>query len=140
MQDFLLVVSQYANMVVPILLVIVLILLVALLINCIKLVSGFRKTTDKVNGTIDIVNDYLGELKLPLRVLNNVSMSIEALRAASEETIRSLFDKLQENYQYIKQFLTELWNSVFKKDNADDKSDEIEIVDVTKNEDKEEHL
>ena len=115
MQDFLLVVSQYANMFVPILLLIVLILVVALLINCIKLVSGFRKTTDKVNGTLDIVNDYLGELKLPLRVLSNVSMSIEALRAASEETIRNLFDKLQENYQYIKQFLSELWNGVFNK-------------------------
>ena len=123
---------------IPILTVIVLILLIVLLVRVIILVGKVSVTTDKVNGTLDIINDYLNELKLPVRVLVNISMSIEALRAASEETIRNLVDRISSSYKTLKEFIIGLWNAIMKKETDDDESEEIEIVTLEKTEEKEE--
>ena len=138
MGQFLEATSQLASQWVSILTVIVLILLIILIVRVIILVGKISLTTDKVNGTLDIVNDYLNELKLPVRVLVNISMSIEALRAASEETIRNLVDKVATSYKTLKEFLISLWNSILKKETDDDESEEIEIVTLEKTEEKEE--
>jgi hypothetical protein len=138
MDQFLEASSRLASQWVSILTVIVLILLIVLLIRAIILVGKVSKTTDKVNGTLDIVNDYLNELKLPVRVLVNISMSIEALRAASEETIRNLVDRISVSYKTLKEFLISLWNSILKKETDEEESEEIEIVTLEKTEEKEE--
>lgn len=141
MNQWLLTISGYAEQMVSILLVIVLILIIILLIRLIIMIGSLKQTMQKVNTSLDIANDYLGELKVPVRALVNVSMSIEALRAATEATIHKFYDRMSENVRMVAEFFRQLWDNLsqIKKEEQEEaaekaSADETIIVPV-KNED-----
>ena len=106
----------------------VLILIIILCIRLIVLLGNVNKTVTKVDGTVDMVNDYLTELKVPVRVLVNVSMSVEALRAASEDTARRMSESISEHLQQLSDWIKKFWDSLsqIKKDATN-----VEVVTIT---------
>lgn len=123
-------VNEVLNQCLPILTTVVLVLLVILLIRLLVVVNQVNQMTKKLNGTVDIINDYLTEMKVPVRVLVNVSMSMEALRAASEDTIRKFADSLSESFRALSDFFHKLWESVSQIKKETKTSDEVELVTI----------
>lgn len=113
-------INGYLNQSIPALIVIALILVIILLVRLLVLLGNVNKTVTKLDGTVDMVNDYLTELKVPVRVLVNVSMSVEALRAASEDTVRKMSESISEQLQKLSEWITNFWNSLsqLKKENV----------------------
>lgn len=122
-------INEILNQCIPALTVIVLVLLIIVCIRFIILLVDINKITKKLNGTVDIVNDYLTEMKVPVRVLVNVSMSIEALRAASEDTVRRLADSVSEQLRVLTEWLKNFWDSIsqIKKET----SNEVDTVTIS---------
>ena len=121
-------INQYLNQCIPVLTVLVLILVIVLCIRLIVLLGNVNKTVTKLDGTVDMVNDYLTELKVPVRVLVNVSMSVEALRAASEDTVRRMSESISEQMRALTEWIKKFWDSLsqLKKETAD-----VEVVTIT---------
>ncbi len=119
--------------IIQILLIILLVLAIWLVIRLIILLGHFNKVGQKLNNSMDMVNDYLGELKLPIRALVNVSMSIEALRAASEAQLKLFFDKISENLTKIMEMLKQIWHSItdIKKESKQSKEPDVVVESAT---------
>ena len=124
-------INGYLNQCIPALIVLALVFVIILCIRLIVLLKNLNKTVKKLDGTVDMVNDYLTELKVPVRVLVNVSMSVEALRAASEDTVRRMSESITEQLQALSDWIKKFWESLsqFKKQttNVVDVDDQPEL-------------
>ncbi|MDD6467771.1 MAG: hypothetical protein PUF50_06280 [Erysipelotrichaceae bacterium] len=127
-------VNEVLNQCLPILTTIVFVLLILVFIRLLIVLNHVDQMTKKLNGTVDIINDYLTEMKVPVRVLVNVSMSIEALRAASEDTIRRFADSLSESFKALSDFFKKLWESVSQIKKETEPSNEVELVTIDQSE------
>ena len=126
-------VNQYCGYAVNILLVVVLLVLIFVLLKVLGILSDVKKMMPKVDSTLDIVNDYLDEFKIPVRAIVNVSMSVEALRAATEMTIKNFADKMSENMRIVAEFLRQFWDNLAKAQ-KEETSEEATFVEVEKGE------
>ncbi|MCF0111800.1 MAG: hypothetical protein HUJ58_07855 [Erysipelotrichaceae bacterium] len=126
-------VNQYCGYAVNILLVVVLLVLIFVLLKVLGILSDVKKMMPKVDSTLDIVNDYLDEFKIPVRAIVNVSMSVEALRAATEMTIKNFADKMSENMRIVAEFLRQFWDNLSKAQ-KEETSEEATFVEVEKGE------
>jgi len=118
--------------IVKLLLIVLLIVLIMIAVRLFVIFGNLKKTTLIANDSLDIVKDYVGEMKMPVRAIVNTSMSIEALRAASESQIKSFFDTVTKNFDTLVNAIKELWLSVTKNDTkkiAGD--DELTVVKLT---------
>lgn len=118
-------INGYLNQCIPALIVLALILVIVVCIRLVVLLNNVNKTVTKLDGTVDMVNDYLTELKVPVRVVTNVSMSIEALRAASEDTVRRMSESVTEQLQKLSDWIKNFWDSI-----AQMKKETVNVVDV----------
>ncbi len=97
------------------LLIVLLVVVILFVIRLIALLGKFVKMGTKLNNSMDIVNDYLDDMKMPVRALVNVSMSLEALRAASETSLRSFFDSITATCNKIIEQLKKIIDTINKK-------------------------
>ena len=95
--------------------IIVLILIVIMLIRIIMILGKLTNTGTKLNNSLDIVNDYLDDMKTPVRALVNVSMSVEALRSATEASTRNMFDSITNNFNKIIEQLKKIWQAIMSQ-------------------------
>ena len=100
---------------IQLLLIILLIVGFLLIIRIISLLGKFIRMGDKLNNSLDIVNDYLDDMKMPVRAIVNVSMSVEALRAASESSMRGFFDSITATCNKIIDQLKKIIEAITKK-------------------------
>lgn len=116
--------EAYGQTVLRLLLIILLVFLIWLAVRLIFLVRKFSRTADKLNNDLDIAGDYLDDLKTPVRALVNVSMSVEALRQATEAQVRQLYDTISDSFGKIIEAIKTLIEQVRTKMKKDDGSSE----------------
>ncbi|MBQ9037271.1 MAG: hypothetical protein IJJ19_01530 [Erysipelotrichaceae bacterium] len=105
-------ISQVFSYLLPILAVIALIVLIVVMINVIKVVKGVNVTVTKANPIVDGVNDavttangYLKEFDTTVKAVNNMAMSVEAVRATTSRVVKNSADKWTKQYNQVKQWV-----------------------------------
>ena len=106
--DILTKVSEVCGYLLPILGVILLVVLIVL-------VSKILKTLKKADEAIVITKGYLQELDTTVKTINNVSMSVEAVRSTMTRVITKFVNKCSKNYDEIKAAVMNLLEKIFPK-------------------------
>ena len=107
-------ISQVFGYILPIIAVIALIVLIVLLLNVNKVIKGLNVTITKANTTVDGVNEavattngYLKDFDVTVKTVNNVAMSVEAVRATTERVVKKSADSVSRQYNQVKGAVTE---------------------------------
>ena len=117
--EFLQIVSQIFGYLLPVLGTAVLIILIIVGLRALKLiqkvensltnidtvVSNANNTLGNLNKTIEMANKYVVDFSVTSKTVNNVSMSIEAVRYALEQMIIKLIVKWTKEYEKIKNLI-----------------------------------
>lgn len=91
----------------PIFGVIVLAVLAVLLIRLLGLLKNVNITVNGVNSAVDTTNGYLKELDTTVKSVNNMAMSVEAVRATTERAVKKTAKKWSKQYDQVKAAVTD---------------------------------
>ncbi len=118
-------ISQLFSYLLPIIAVIALVVLIIVLLNVIKVVKGLNITVTKANPIVDGVNDavttangYLKEFDTTVKAVNNMAMSVEAVRATTSRVVKNSADKWNKQYTQVKQWVLEALEKRDREKNA----------------------
>lgn len=126
--SFLVELSDFAHLLLPVVGVIVLILLGWVLWEVINVVKNLDTTVSKVNDTIDIVDSSLNRLEAPLKTVENISQSVDdVMNFVRHSVIEKSVDMISENFTVVKDWAS----SLFKKKSKDSEP----VVDVNLDQD-----
>ena len=107
-------ISQVFGYLLPIIGAVALIVLIVLLLNVNKMLKDVNVTVSKCNPVVDGVNDavattngYLKDLKTTVVAVNNLSMSVEAVRATTERVVKNSASKINKQYDQVKEWVTD---------------------------------
>ncbi len=92
--------------------------LVALLILLVKVLSILKKVTnivESLNSTMNKVDGYVGDFNVTVKTINNISMSIEAVRVTLEHLVKKAFEAWQKEFDTVKSMVTTLLEKLDKK-------------------------
>ena len=99
----------------PVVGVIAVIALIVVLIKVIKILSGLGPTVKKVDITVEGVNEaigttngYLKDLNTTVKAVNNMSMSVEAVRATTERVVKKTAKEWNKQYDQVKGWVTDV--------------------------------
>ncbi len=125
--DFIDLLSVFSKQILPIIGVIALILLCKVLWELVKFVQGLDTTMDKVNDTIDSVDQSVEKLQVPLDTLENLSYSIDSVHEFTKSTIIKSVDMITDNFTIVKDWAS----SLFKKEEDVEETEnfDVEIID-----------
>ncbi len=102
-------ISSYASLLLPVFAGILLVLLIILVLRILSFISRVDKTVINIDEILDVSKEYLGDLKTTVHTINNVSMSVEAVRVTLERMIKKYYRKavteVAEVKAWIKQFM-----------------------------------
>ena len=124
----------------PVVGVIAVIALIVMIVKIIKVLNGLGGTVKKVDITIEGVNEaigttngYLKDLDTTVKAVNNMSMSIEAVRATTERAVKKTAKEWNKQYDQVKNWVTD----VLEKRDAKKKETAAKAVSENKDERKE---
>ncbi len=107
--EFLQLVSQIFGYILPVLGTVALIILIILGIKVTKLIKKVEEsltnvdaTVGNLNKTIEMANKYVEDFGVTAKTVNNVSMSVEAVRYTLEQMIKKLIARWTKEYEQIK--------------------------------------
>ena len=107
-------ISKIFGYLLPIVGVICVIVLIVVLINVNKIIKNLTVTVTKANTTVDGVNEavttangYLKDFDVTVKAVNNVAMSVEAVRATTERVVKRSADKVNKQYTQVKTWVTD---------------------------------
>ena len=107
-------ISQVFGYLLPIIGVVALIALIVLLINVINITKDLKVTVTKANPIVDGVNEavtttngYLKEFNTTVKAVNNMSMSVEAVRATTERVVKNSAKQFNKQYAQVKEWVTD---------------------------------
>ncbi|MGI6509175.1 MAG: hypothetical protein ACOX1L_01140 [Erysipelotrichaceae bacterium] len=117
--EFLQLISQVFGYILPVAGVIALIILIVLLLRVTKLiqkvdnsltnvdsvVSSANNAIGNLNKTIEMANKYVDDFGVTSKTVNNVSMSIEAVRYTLEQMIKKFIARWTKEYEQIKSLI-----------------------------------
>lgn len=117
--EFLQLISQVFGYILPVAGVIALIILIVLLLRVTKLiqkvdnsltnvdsvVSSANNAIGNLNKTIEMANKYVDDFGVTSKTVNNVSMSIEAVRYTLEQMIKKFIARWTKEYEQIKNLI-----------------------------------
>ncbi len=106
-------ISQFFQYILPVAAVIALAALVVLLIRVINVVKNLtvivtktNTTMDGVNEAVGITNNYLKDMNVTVKAVNNMAMSVEAVRATTERAVKKTAKTWNKEYEQVKGWVT----------------------------------
>ena len=106
-------ISKVFQYILPIIAVVALVALVVLLVKAIGIVKGLNVTVTKANTTVDGVNEvvgtangYLKDFDVTVKAVNNMAMSVEAVRATTERAVKKTASSFTKEYDQVKGWVT----------------------------------
>jgi len=114
MDEFLIILSDYCLLFLPILGCIILVFIVLMVRKAIKFIDELNLTLNKVNKSIDTLDKSLEQLQVPLNTVVTISHTIDTIHAYGSKAISELIDFIVENIILIKEWLDRVLNK--KKD------------------------
>ncbi|MBR0385117.1 MAG: hypothetical protein IJI05_01050 [Erysipelotrichaceae bacterium] len=113
--DNLVKISEIFGYVLPIIGAVALIVLIIVLLTLRKTLKNVNITVSKANVTVDGVNEavgtttgYLKELKPTVMAVNNMAMSVEAVRATTERVVKRSVKKISKQYNQVKTMVSDM--------------------------------
>ena len=100
-------ISQVFGYLLPIIGVVALIALIILLINVINITKDLKVTVTKANPIVDGVNEAVTTTNGYLKEFNNMSMSVEAVRATTERVVKNSAKQFNKQYAQVKEWVTD---------------------------------
>ena len=108
-------IGKIFSYILPVVGVIAVIALIVMLIKIIKILNGFGGTVKKVDVTVEGVNEaigttngYLKELNTTVKAVNNMSMTVEAVRATTERAVKKTAKEWNKQYDQVKAWVTDI--------------------------------
>ncbi|MDD3923612.1 MAG: hypothetical protein PHP11_00725 [Erysipelotrichaceae bacterium] len=114
MDEFLIILSDYCLLFLPILGCIILVFIVLMVRKAVKFIDELNLTLNKVNKSIDTLDKSLEQLQVPLNTVVTISHTIDTIHAYGSKAISELIDFIVENIILIKEWLDRVLNK--KKD------------------------
>lgn len=105
MDEFLIILSDYCLLFLPILGCIILVFIVLMVRKAIKFIDELNLTLNKVNKSIDTLDKSLEQLQVPLKTVVTISHTIDTIHAYGSKAISELIDFIVENIILIKEWL-----------------------------------
>lgn len=106
-------ISQIFAYLLPILGAIALCLLIVLLVKMVGILKNMNITVTGVNTAVDTTNGYLKELDTTVKSVNNMAMSVEAVRATTERAVKKTAKKWSKQYDQVKSAVTDVLEKSF---------------------------
>ena len=123
-------ISQIFAYLLPILGAIALCLLIVLLVKMVGILKNMNITVNGVNTAVDTTNGYLKELDTTVKSVNNMAMSVEAVRATTERAVKKTAKKWSKQYDQVKSAVTEVLEKSFSTPKEEKEKDPKNIVRV----------
>lgn len=95
------VISIITNYITPILIVALLIVLIIFVIKLIKVTSSLDKTVVRTQKTVDLTNESLEKVQVPLETAVNVSRTIDDLHSSTVKTVKKVKNTVNDNLDEI---------------------------------------
>ena len=124
-------ISSYASLLLPIFAAIVLVLLIILVLRILSFISRVDKTVMNVDEILDVSKEYLVDLKTTVHAVNNVSMSVEAVRVTLERMIKKYYRKAVTEVAEVKAWIKEF----MEKNSKPEETTEVVVRKEDKNND-----
>lgn len=109
-------ISKYASILLPIFGLILVIILIVVAIRFSALITKLNSTVTNVDEVVGTTKNYLVELKTTVNTMNNVSMTVEAVRVSLSKLFKKFYRKAMTNYEDIKEFFNKLVAKVDQPD------------------------
>ncbi|MBQ1521204.1 MAG: hypothetical protein IIZ74_00390 [Erysipelotrichaceae bacterium] len=101
-------ISQVFMYLLPIAGVITLGFLISVLIKMRGIMNNVNITVTGVNDAVGTTNGYLKELNTTVKSVNNMAMSVEAVRATTERAVKKAAKTASKQYDQVKTAVTEI--------------------------------
>ena len=122
--DSLATISQVFMYLLPVFGVIVLAALAVLLVKMLGILKNVNITVTGVNTAVDTTNGYLKELDTTVKSVNNMAMSVEAVRATTERAVKKTAKKWSKQYDTVKAAVTDALEKNFSQPKEQPKAEE----------------
>lgn len=110
MDELLELLSSVSQLLIPIFAVIVLYFLIRFLVVLIKLTKKLNQTIESVDRSLNIVEDYLDQMKAPVNTITNISRGVDQVGAFSESFVKGLIEVLISNMGILKDAISSFFN------------------------------
>ena len=122
-------VSNFFRNLLPILAVVAILALIVLLIHLISVMRKVKITVTGVNEAIGTTNGYLKDFEVTVKTVNNMAMSVEAVRATAERAVKKTAKTWTREYDTVKAWVTDfLENKLPRKNKAEKATVQVEEV------------
>ena len=101
-------ISKYASILLPIFALILVIILIVVAIRFSLFLTKLNSTVTSVDDVVNTTKNYLVELKTTVNTMNNVSMTVEAVRVSVSRLFKKMYRKAMSNYEDIKEIFNNL--------------------------------
>jgi predicted PurR-regulated permease PerM len=115
MDQLLTLLSSVSQLLIPILAVVALYFLIRFLIVLIKLTKKLNQSIESVDRSLNIVENYLDQMKAPVNTITNISRGVDQVGAFSESFVKGLIEILISNMGVLKDAIS----SFFTKDGGE---------------------
>jgi len=126
MNELLAALDNVSRQLLPILGCLVLIFLVFMIRETIKFMKNLSVSLDKVNKTIDSVDESLKQLQVPINTIVTISHTVDLVHAYSTKVARETIDYIISNIALIKDWLMQLMHNKQSKEESTIIKDEEE--------------
>ena len=124
-------ISSYASLLLPIFAAIVLVLLIILILRILSFISRIDKAVINLDEILDVVKVYVIDLKTTIHAINNVSMSVEAIRVTLDRFIKKYYRKAVTEVEEVKAWIKEF----MEKNSKPEETTEVVVRKEEKNDD-----
>lgn len=111
-------ISSYASTLLPIFAGVLLILLIILVARLLAFMSRVSRTVDNVEDILQVSKNYLIDIRTTISAVNNVSMSVEAIRVTIERLFKKYYRKAVTEVEEVKAWVRKLMADSEKEENA----------------------
>lgn len=101
------IVREYSVKLLPVFALIALLVLIIVMIRLSSLMKRLKITVTGVNKAVDTTNTYLGEMDVTVKAVNNLAMSVEAVRFTTEKAVKKSAAEWNKTYHKVKDWVTE---------------------------------
>lgn len=113
-------VSKFFSNILPIVGVLAIVALIVLLIHLIGVLRKVKITVNGVNEAVGTANGYLKDFNVTVKTVNNMAMSVEAVRATAERAVKKTAKTWTKEYDNVKTWVTDfLENKLPRKNKAE---------------------